>query len=139
MDEDDIADFIHRKTAFMDDRRRSLGPEYYSSKEFWDRMWEREWENLEDRLNNPQTQELENIDTLPLLFPTLEHNGDLLNLYTYSDFVMLHNQGIFRDTKFFIDKTGKWTKNVIKYMNTYGYKYRQTINKHLLMEDSSHD
>jgi hypothetical protein len=36
--------------------------------------------------------------------------------------------------KFFIDKTGKWKKNVIKDMKAYGYEYRQTINKHLLME-----
>jgi len=138
MDEDDIADILHRKTAFMDDRRRSLGPEYYASKDFWDRMWEQEWDNLENRLNNPQPADLEDIDTLPMVFPLMEHEGDLLNLYTYSDFVMLHNQGIFRDTKFFIDKTGKWKKNVIKYMNTYGYEYLQTINKHLLMESENH-
>lgn len=135
MDDDDIADYIHRKTAFIDDRRRSLGPEYYSSKDFWDRMWEQEWGNLEERLNN--TADLEIIDTVPIVFPTLEHSGKLLNLYTYSDFTMLHNQGIFRDTKFFIDKTGKWTKNVITEMDTYGYKYLHTINKHLLMEVKS--
>jgi len=138
MDDVDIADYIHRKTAFIDDRRRSLGPEYYSSKEFWDRMWEREWENLEERLTL-KIADLESIDPLPMVFPMMEHGGELLNLYTYSDFVMLHNQGIFRDTKFFIDKTGKWKKNVIKYMNTYGYEYRQTINKHLLMEVPPHD
>jgi len=138
MDDEEIADYLHRKTAFIDDRRRSLGPEYYSSKEFWDRMWEREWENLEERLTI-QTTDLEGIDPLPIVFPLMEHEDELLNLYTYSDFVMLHNQGIFRDTKFFIDKTGKWKKNVIKYMNTYGYEYRQTINKHLLMEVPPND
>jgi len=47
-DEDDIiSDVIHRKTAFMEDRKRSLGPEYYSNKPFWDRMWEQEWEQFE--------------------------------------------------------------------------------------------
>lgn len=139
MDDEEIADYLHRKTAFMDDRRRSLGPEYYSSKEFWDRMWEQEWENLENRLNNLPMAELEIIEPLPIVFPLMKYNDELLNLYTYSDFVMLHNQGIFRDEKFFIDKTGKWKKNVIKYMNTYGYEYRQTINKHLLMEVPSND
>jgi len=133
MDDEEIADLIHRKTAFMDDRRRSLGPEYYSSKEFWDRMWEQEWGNLEERLTIT-TSDLEIIDTVPIVFPTLEHDGDLFNLYTYSDFTMLHNQGIFRDEKFFIDKTGKWRKNVIKEMKAYGYECRQTIHKHLLME-----
>ncbi len=139
MDDEEIADILHRKTAFMDDRRRSLGPEYYSSKDFWDRMWEQEWEALEERLNNPQAEPLEDIETVPIVFPTLEHEGELLNLYTYSDFAMLHNQGIFRDDKFFIDKTGKWKKNVIQEMKTYGYEYRQTINKHLLMESVNND
>ena len=50
MDDEAIANTLHRRTAFMDDRKRSLGPEYYSSKEFWDRMWEQEWEALEDQL-----------------------------------------------------------------------------------------
>ena len=139
MDDEAIADYLHRKTAFMDDRRRSLGPEYYSSKEFWDRMWEQEWENLEDRLNNPLTEDLEPVDTLPMVFPMMEHEDELLNLYTYSDFTMLHNQGIFRDTKFFIDRTGKWNKKVIQEMKTYGYEYSRTINKHLLMEVPTND
>ena len=133
-EENKVADYLHRKIAFMDDRKRSLGPEYYSSKDFWDRMWEQEWEALEDRLNSPHREIISDINLIPMVFPTLEHEDVLLNLYTYSDFTMLHNQGIFRDTKFFIDKTGKWTKNVIKEMKTYGYEYRQTINKHLLME-----
>ena len=102
-------------------------------------MWEQEWEALEDRLKNPLSESLESIDLVPIVFPTLEHEGELLNLYTYSDFTMLHNQGIFRDTKFFIDKTGKWTKKVIQEMKTYGYEYSRTINKHLLMEVSPND
>lgn len=130
--EERIAEILHRKTAFMEDRRRSLGPEYYSSKDFWDRMWEQEWEALEERLNNPQEELDIPIDTVPLVFPTLAYKDKLLHLYTYSDFSMLHNQGIFRDTHFFIDRTGKWTKNVIKEMKTYGYEYQETINKHLL-------
>jgi len=139
MDEEAIADIIHRKTAFMDDRKRSLGPEYYSSKDYWDRMWEQEWEALEERLKNPNPTNLEEIDTLPMVFPTLEYKGELITLYTYSDFTMLHNQGIFRDNKFFIDTTGKWKKNVIKSLKTYGYEHRHTMNKHLLMEGENND
>ena len=134
--DDHIAEIIHRKTAFMDDRRRSLGPEYYSSKEFWDRMWNQEWEALEERLTNPEMEYDMAIDTVPMVFPTLEFKGELLHLYTYSDFSMLHNQGIFRDEDFFIDRTGKWTKNVIKEMKTYGYVFREAINKHLLFRNA---
>ena len=80
--EERIAEILHRKIAFMEDRRRSLGPEYYSSKEFWDRMWQQEWEALEERLNNPEGELDMPIDTVPMVFPTLEHKGHLLHLYT---------------------------------------------------------
>ena len=131
-DEDDIiSDVIHRKTAFMEDRKRSLGPEYYSNKPFWDRMWEQEWEQFELH-SNAEPQIIEDMETVPMVFPQIEYEDSLLNLYSYSDFTMLHNQGIFRSELFFIDRTGNWTKKVSKEMNTYGYEYLKTINKHLL-------
>ena len=131
-DEDDIiSDIIHRKTAFMEDRKRSLGPEYYSNKPFWDRMWEQEWEQFNLHSQN-QTEIIEDIETVPMVFPQMEYKDQMLNLYSYSDFTMLHNQGIFRSQMFFIDRTGNWTKKVIKEMQTYGYEYLQTISKHLL-------
>ena len=131
-DEDDIiSDVIHRKTAFMEDRKRSLGPEYYSNKPFWDRMWEQEWEQF-NLHSQTQTEIIEDIETVPIVFPQIEYKDQMLNLYSYSDFTMLHNQGIFRSEMFFIDRTGNWTKKVIKEMQTYGYEYLQTISKHLL-------
>ena len=136
-DEDDIiSDVIHRKTAFMDDRKRSLGPEYYSNKPFWDRMWEQEWEQFELH-SNAEPQIIEDMDTVPMVFPQIEYEDSLLNLYSYSDFTMLHNQGIFRSELFFIDRTGNWTKKVIKEMNTYGYEYLKTIDKHLLFRSEN--
>ena len=131
-DEDDmISDVIHRKTAFMEDRKHSLGPEYYSNKPFWDRMWEQEWEQF-NLHSQTQTEIIEDMETVPMVFPQMEYKDQMLNLYSYSDFTMLHNQGIFRSEMFFIDRTGNWTKKVIKEMQTYGYEYLQTISKHLL-------
>ena len=131
-DEDDIiSEVIHRKTAFMEDRKRSLGPEYYSNKPFWDRMWEQEWEQF-NLHSQTQTEIIEDMETVPMVFPQMEYKDQMLNLYSYSDFTMLHNQGIFRSEMFFIDRTGNWTKKVIKEMQTYGYEYLQTISKHLL-------
>jgi len=136
-DEDDIiSDVIHRKTAFMEDRKRSLGPEYYSNKSFWDRMWEQEWEQFELH-SNAEPQIMEDMETVPMVFPQIEYKDSLLNLYSYSDFTMLHNQGIFRSELFFIDRTGNWTKKVIKEMNTYGYEYLKTIDKHLLFRSEN--
>ena len=132
-DEDTISNIIHRKTAFIDDRKRSLGPEYYSNKPFWDRMWEQEWEQFELH-SQDRTELTEDMDIVPMVFPQIEYKDKMLNLYSYSDFTMLHNQGIFRATTFFIDRSGNWTKKVIKEMRTYGYEYLQTIEKHLLFE-----
>jgi len=136
-DEDDIiSDVIHRKIAFIDDRKRSLGPEYYSNKPFWDRMWEQEWEQFELH-SNAEPQVIEDMETVPMVFPQIEYEDSLLNLYSYSDFTMLHNQGIFRSQTFFIDRTGNWTKKVVKEMKTYGYEYLKTINKHLLFRSEN--
>ena len=136
-DEDDIiSDVIHRKTAFMEDRKRSLGPEYYSNKPFWDRMWEQEWEQFELH-SNETPQIMEDIDIVPMVFPQMEYKDTMLNLYSYSDFTMLHNQGIFRSEMFFIDRTGNWTKKIIKEMRTYGYEYLQIIEKHLLFRSDN--
>ncbi len=92
-DEDEvISDFIHRKIAFMDDRKRSLGPEYYSNKPFWDRMWNQEWEQFQ--LHSQENQEIiEDMDIIPMVFPQQEHKDRLLNIYSYSDFTTLPNQG----------------------------------------------
>ena len=129
-----ISDVIHRKIAFMDDRKRSLGPEYYSNKPFWDRMWEQEWEQFELH-SKAEPQVIEDMETVPMSFPQKEYKDQILNLYTYSDFTMLHNQGIFRATTFYIDRTGNWTKKVIREMQTYGYEYIRTIDKHLLFKE----
>ena len=131
-----IGDTLHRKTAFMDDRKRSLGPEYYASKDFWDRMWEQEWEQFELH-SNETPQIMEDIDIVPMVFPQIEYKDTMLNLYSYSDFTMLHNQGIFRSEMFFIDRTGNWTKKIIKEMRTYGYEYLQIIEKHLLFRSDN--
>ena len=113
-----------------------LGLEYYSNKPFWDRMWEQEWEQFELH-SNAEPQVIEDMETVPMVFPQIEYEDSLLNLYSYSDFTMLHNQGIFRSELFFIDRTGNWTKKVIKEMNTYGYEYLKTINKHLLFRSEN--
>ena len=83
MDDEDkvIGDTLHRKIAFINDRKRSLGPEYYASKDFWDRMWEMEWEQLETMLKEPP-QILEEMNTVPTIFPTIDYEDKALNLYS---------------------------------------------------------
>ena len=134
MEEDTIADIIMRKTSFMEQRRRSLGPEYYSNKDFWDRMWEQEWVNLEEI---KEIEIDESAETIPINHPTveieIENELKVLTIYSYSDFTMLHNQGIFREELFIIDHTGKWKKNVIKELSEYGFSQVSLYKRNMLI------
>jgi len=134
----EVTDALRRKNAYMEERKRALGTEYYSSKQFWDRMWENEWDALEERMN-VTTGDLEELDTVILELPTIEYEGETLTLYTFEDFSLMHNQGIFRETKFLIDKEGKWTKNIVNELKTYGYEHIKTIiisrEKYLIMRE----
>tara|TARA_R110001592_G_scaffold16350_2_gene69611 strand:- start:476 stop:892 length:417 start_codon:yes stop_codon:yes gene_type:complete len=120
----------NRYTAFIDQRKRSIGPEYYSNKDFWDRMWEREWVNLEEV---KEIQNLEEIEVMPINHPTIKIDDEIYTIYTYSDFNMLHNQGIFREQVFLLDHTGKWKKNVIKELSDYGFSLRKIYKKNMLI------
>lgn len=131
MDDESLAEeAVRRKIAFMEQRKRTLGPEYYQSKDFWDRMWEQEWYNLEER----KTLEIEEIiEVIPINHPIVSFEDKEYKIYTYSDFKMLHNQGIFRDDEFILDHTGKWKKNVISEMESYGYALIKSYKKNMVV------
>ena len=138
IEDESISELLRRKNAYMEERKRTLGTEYYSSKQFWDRMWENEWDALEERMNITP-KDLEELDNVILELPTIEYEGETLTLYTFEDFSLMHNQGIFRETKFLIDKKGKWTKKIVNEMKTYGYEHIKTIiisrEKYLIMRE----
>ena len=138
IEDGEVSDLLRRKNAYMDERKRTLGTEYYVSKQFWDRMWENEWDALAERMNTI-TEDSEELDDVIIELPTIDYDGDTLTLYTFEDFTLMHNQGIFRDAKFLIDKKGKWTKNIVNEMATYGYEYIKTIiisrEKYLIMRE----
>jgi hypothetical protein len=52
-----------------------------------------------------------------------EYIGDSekLIIYTFEDFLMLSNQGIFRDHIFILDPQRKWRKKVEDVVTSYGY------------------
>ena len=136
IEDDEVSELLRRKNAYMEERKRTLGTEYYSSKQFWDRMWENEWDALEERMKITP-QDLEELDNVILELPSIVYGGETLTLYTFEDFSLMHNQGIFRETKFLIDKKGKWTKNIVNESKTYGYEHIKTITisreKYLIM------
>ena len=54
-------------------------------------------------------------------FQQYEIGSETVNVYTISDFMMLSNQGIFRDEIFLIDKERRWEKKTVKQVEEYGY------------------
>ena len=46
----------------------------------------------------------------------------ILPLYSYEDFVMLANQGIFRETDFILDRERRWQPKVEQLLARHGYE-----------------
>lgn len=49
-------------------------------------------------------------------------SGDTLPLYNYEDFVLLANQGIFREIDFILDRERRWQSKVEKLLARHGYE-----------------
>jgi len=130
---------LNRKTEYLKSFRHDIGREYNSNSQWWDSLAEREWEVIEERLRTGVGVEAqlkaqlgedfferqlanEDFDLVATEFEqvnTADHG--LLNIFTINDFVMLSNQGIFRDEKFLIDKQRKWEKKTITQVEEHGY------------------
>jgi hypothetical protein len=138
---------IASRQSYFLDRQQTLGSEYFSNTSSWDIVFEREWNIIAERMNSgigideevlsifgkdffkdkeellqeydDYFQELKKVD--------LGENSNLL-IYTFEDFLMLSNQGIFRDEIFLLDPERKWRKKVEKVVRSYGYNTIERIN-----------
>ena len=130
---------LSSRQSYLIDRGNSLGNEYFSSKQEWDIICEREWAVVEERRNVGigvddeiisilgkdffKNQE-ELLDELRATMELEEYDmgeNNTLTIYTFEDFIMLSNQGIFRDEIFLIDPQRKWKKKVKNILSQYGY------------------
>ena len=129
---------LGRKSDYMANFRKGIGPEYNSNQDWWNSLAEREWEVIEERLkagvgvdNQIKAQfgedfferqlAQEDIELVEHDFEKIETKEGILKIYTIHDFVMLSNQTIFRDEKFLIDKQRKWEKKTIEEVVSHGY------------------
>lgn len=128
------------RQSYLMERQQSIGLEYFSNSVQWDSIFEREWSIIEERMNAGigvpnEIMELYGLDffrdkeaLLEEIQQMMPHekeqveSGDSFYIYPIEDFVMLFNQGIFRDKVFLIDPQRKWRKKVEEIMNTYGYQ-----------------
>lgn len=134
------------RQAYFADRQNSLGSEYFSNAHDWDMIFEREWAIIQERMNagigvDADIMEMYGKDffkdreslmaELREFIPQQEvedEEGNSLTIYTFEDFVMLSNQGIFRDEIFLIDPQRKWRKKVEDILAQYGYTDIQRMN-----------
>lgn len=127
------------RQSYLLDRQTSLGLEYFNSPNQWDSIFEREWAIIEERMNAgigvPEEilslygedffQDKDKLlEEIHQMMPHKKEEVDSDNsyyIYPIEDFIMLFNQGIFRDKVFLIDPQRKWRKKVEEIMNTYGF------------------
>lgn len=130
---------LANRNLYLLDRQNALGAEYFSNTTMWDSVFEREWVIIEERMNAGIGVEEEVIEIfgkgffkdkdifLQNEFKDVEReqittkNEEILTIYSFEDFIMLSNQGIFRDKVFLIDPQRKWKKKVIQILTQYGY------------------
>ena len=131
---------LARRQAYLFERQSVLGSEYYSNPLQWDTILDREWRVMEERLNSGIGLDEDIVEEFgedffmakEYLFNEMEEmtesleseyvgESEKLLIYTFEDFLMLSNQGIFRDNIFILDPQRKWRKKVEDVVTSYGY------------------
>ena len=131
---------LARRQAYLFERQSILGSEYYGNALQWDTILDREWMVMEERLNSGIGLDKDIIEEFGEdfftakedLFKEMEEMTESLDseyvgesekllIYTFEDFLMLSNQGIFRDNIFILDPQRKWRKKVEDVVSSYGY------------------
>ena len=131
---------LARRQSYFFERQKVLGPEYYNNTSQWDSILDREWRVMEERLNSGIGLDEDIIAEFgedffaakDNLFKDMEDMADSFDseyvgdsekliIYTFEDFLMLSNQGIFRDHIFILDPQRKWRKKVEDVVTSYGY------------------
>ena len=57
----------------------------------------------------------------------LQDERKILTIYTFEDFLMLSNQGIFRDDMFILDPQSRWKRKVSQSLSEYGFNQVQSL------------
>jgi hypothetical protein len=134
-----------KKQNYISDRRMNIGLEYEYNSQMWDSIFEREWIVMEERLSaglgvesdilnkfgdgffKSQDELLAEVRELTNQLETMTYKDRQVTIYTYEDFNMLSNQGIFRDSHFILDPQRKWKKKIVELLASYGYSIIETF------------
>jgi hypothetical protein len=136
---------VGERLTYIEGCKRDIGYEYDANRKDWDYLFERDWVLIEERLRSGigvpkhirQTMGDEyfkrveivdtNIESMLEEVETYQKEEETLRIYTYEDFIMLSNQGIFRDEIFIIDPQRRWKKKVKESIMDYGFSKIEII------------
>ncbi len=126
-----------RREQFLKEQQVLLGNEFRSNPEFWLEVAEKEWAVVKERLSTGadvslSIQEIMGEDFFnnkiivvsnqTFALDEEDPDSEILPLYSYEDFVMLANQGIFRETDFILDRERRWQPKVEQLLARHGYE-----------------
>lgn len=136
---------VGERLTYIEGCKRDIGYEYEANRKDWDYLFERDWVLIEERLRsgigvpkhirdligNEYFKRVEivdtNIESMLEEVETYQKEEETLRIYTYEDFIMLSNQGIFRDEIFIIDPQRRWKKKVKESIIDYGFSQIEII------------
>jgi hypothetical protein len=125
-----------RFERFSTEKKQLIGSEYNSNPTYWNEIIEQEWAIMKSRLETgfdisetikavlgldffqPNLDEIRQTEVAQFTLPS----GEELPLYLYEDFVLLSNQGIFRETDFILDRERRWQPKVEELCGKYGFQ-----------------
>jgi len=125
-----------RYERFGNEKKILIGPEYNSNPTYWDDIILQEWNIMKSRLQTgfdispiikaelgldffqPNLDEIRQTEVAQFTLPS----GEELPLYLYEDFVLLSNQGIFRETDFILDRERRWQPKVEELLGEHGFQ-----------------
>lgn len=136
---------VGERLTYIEGCKRDIGYEYEANRKDWDYLFERDWVLIEERLRSgigvpKHIRDLmgdeyfkrveivdTNIESMLEEVETYQKEEETLRIYTYEDFIMLSNQGIFRDEIFIIDPQRRWKKKVKESIMDYGFSQIEII------------
>jgi hypothetical protein len=138
---------LSRKQNYIFDRVINIGLEYQDNKLMWDNIFEMEWVIMEERLNaglgveqdilnkfgedffKSKDELLNEVKEITEGLDSMDYkDNNNITIYTFEDFNLLSNQGIFRDSVFILNPQRKWKKKVVSCLRDYGYRVVEVIN-----------
>lgn len=125
---------VSMEYRFYESSRQAIGEdEYKADPAFWGAQFRKDFQIIEERLKMEQEALLQggtlseaNLDDLSITEFHWDRIGGL-RLVSLEQFILESNQGIFREDRFYCDKSRGWFKKTARTLAEYGYLYVRKV------------